>query len=290
MVTLPTDRLRQDDKILPDSGRPMKRMIAASDGPSAEPPYLPVEGTDDQSKPMRDAPLWPKTGVGFGDAVRAEEGPVVLGNRSGARKNPLVGKQGHPVWTALDARLIGSDPSRYPEREPMFNRSSRRKIQSERPPPRSLDRKMAAAAGGERKSKGNEERRSDALHRSKPPKGSRTSDRLTHTEVVYRRGVASYQPWRPCRQIGEWFVLRLVRHRRRPRNVNVETVPSLHCSLGVVLQEVCRAPRGQGGRASCAAGRSFNSATHHVAMNSPGVIAPTARRRVPDGSADCSLG
>ena len=122
--------------------------------------------TDGEMKRVGNTSRRPKSGVGFGDRVCAVEGLVPFRDRSGAGQDRLIGKQGHPVRTTLDARLIGRDPSGYPEWEPMFNRLPGRKVELERVlpfPSRPLDGKMAAAAGSEQEGKANRGDRFDAL-------------------------------------------------------------------------------------------------------------------------------
>ena len=111
----------------------------------------------------------PKTRIGFSDAVGAEEGPVVLDDRSGASENPLVGRQRHPVRTAFDTRFVGTNPVGDAKRQPMLNGSARRKIEPERlsPLPRNIDGKIASAAGGQRKSETNLDEGCDELHLEK---------------------------------------------------------------------------------------------------------------------------
>ena len=171
----------------------------------------PVERTHGQSKAIGHGSRRPKTGIGFGDAVSAEQAPVVLGDRSGAREDPLVGGQRHPVRTALDTRFVGRNPAGDTKRQPMLDSSARRKRELERIfSPRKIDGKTASAAGRERKSETNVDEGSGELHLEKTVtrKGDDSVPRSLAKMIKYPRFwmIADHCGGRPlgrvCPQLG----------------------------------------------------------------------------------------
>lgn len=87
---------------------------------------------DGKTKAVGHGSRRPKSGVGFGDDETAEEGPAMIPGRGNACKDSLVREQRHPVRAAFDPRFIGTDSAGNSEREPMLDRLSRRKRESER--------------------------------------------------------------------------------------------------------------------------------------------------------------
>ena len=180
-----TMRMGQYGDLRASSGGGQYARPSRLDRTGPETPCSPIEGTHGQSKAIGHGSRRSKAGIGFLDAVRTEEGPVVLGDRGGACEDALVGKQRHPVRTAFDTRFVGRYPAGDTKRKPVLDSPARRKIEPECVfTAREIDGKMASAAGGERKSKTNvdlDEGR-DELHLEKTARSKGGDDRLGRSQ------------------------------------------------------------------------------------------------------------
>ncbi len=128
--------------------------------------------TNRKPEAIRNAPRWPKSGVGFGDAEGAEEGLAAIDCGGSTRKDSLVREESHPVRTAVDTRFVGPNPAGDTKWKRMLNDFLERKTEIERLAlPGKVDRKTVTAAGGERKSKANVDNSPDVFHWSNPSRG-----------------------------------------------------------------------------------------------------------------------